>query len=126
MQQRLNNSEVDEAIDEAEDAEDEIEEGLEGLEDKAAGQMLRTIYRLEAKLQRMENVRDRKAEKGLDFSGDDEDIDEAKGKLKEHKENWKGGRFRPTDAGNGDGSGGETGGNPDAGKPDVTSGNGGN
>ena len=122
MQQRLNNSEVDEAIDEAEDAEDEIEEGLEGLEDKTAGQMLKTIYRLEAKLLKMENIRDRKAEKGLNVSGDDDDIDEAKGNLKGHKENWKGGKFGPTDAGNGDGEGGI----PDAGKPDVTPGMGSN
>jgi hypothetical protein len=45
----------------------------------------------------------------VNVSDDDEDIDEAKENLKEHKENWKGGKFGQTDAGNGDDSGGEVG-----------------
>lgn len=62
----------------------------------------------------------------MNVSDDDEDIDEAKENLEEHKENWKGGKFGQTDAGNGDGSGGETGDNLDAGKSDVTPSKGGN
>jgi RNA binding exosome subunit len=94
---RLNGSDVKGAIDEAEEAEDDLEDGLDGLNNTAAGQMLKTVYKLEAKLQKMEQIRARKAEKGKNLLGDDDAINAAKGNLNQWRQNMKGGKFSEDD-----------------------------
>jgi len=115
---RLNGSDVEGAIEEAEGAENDLEDGLDGLNNTAAGQMLKTVYKLEAKLQKMEQVRARKAEKGKNLLDDDDNINAAKGNLNQWKQNMKGGKFSE-DGGSDDGNPGKGNqGKPDKDKPD--------
>ena len=109
---KLNGSDIKGAIDEAEEAEDDLEDGLDDLNNTAAGQMLKTVYKLEAKLQKMEQSRARKVEKGKNFLGDDNAIDAAKGNLNQWKQNMKGGKFSE--------DGGSDNGNPGNGNQDKS------
>lgn len=112
---RLNSSDIEGAIDEAEENEDDLEEGLDGLNNTAAGQMLKTVYKLEAKIQKMEQKSERKSWKN--YFGDEDAINAAKGDLKQWKENMKGGRYNNGESYDGNPGKGNQG-KPDKDKPD--------
>ena len=112
---RLNSSDIEGAIDEAEENEDDLEEGLDGLNNTAAGQMLKTVYKLEAKIQKMEQKSERKSWKN--YFGDEDALNAAKGNLKQWKENMKGGRFNNGESDDGNPGKGNQG-KPDKDKPD--------
>jgi tetratricopeptide (TPR) repeat protein len=69
IQERLNRGEIDEAIDDLENATDGLDEDLSSFEDDHIGQMLRTMNKMEARAQRMVDIMNKKAAKGLDTSG---------------------------------------------------------
>ena len=81
---------IEGAIDEAEEVEDDLKDGLNNT---ATDQMLKTVYKLEAKLQKIEQIRERKAEKGNNLLGDDDAINATKGNLNQWKQNMKSGKF---------------------------------
>jgi hypothetical protein len=91
IQERLNSGVVDEAVDLAEEAEEELEEALEGMEDRWFAQMLRTMYRLEARIQKMEKVKMKHMEKGLDVLAEGQLINELRDALEQAKNDVLGG-----------------------------------
>lgn len=76
IRERLNDGVVDEAVDIAEEAEGELEEALQGMQDQQFAQMLRSMYRLEARIQKMEKVKNMHMEKGLDVEDEIQLIEE--------------------------------------------------
>ena len=89
IQERLDKGEVDEALDELEDATEGLDDDLGGLEDAAAGQMLRTINRIEARIQRLQMKQLRKAAAGEDTTEIDDFIAQMKASIKASKGAWK-------------------------------------
>jgi tetratricopeptide (TPR) repeat protein len=72
IQERLNRGEIDEAIGDLENATDGLDDDLGSFEDQLAGQMLRTMNKMEARAQRMVYIMNKKAAKGLDTSEDED------------------------------------------------------
>jgi hypothetical protein len=68
IQERINNHEFDEAVDDLENATESMDEGFSGMQDAFAGQMLRTMNKLEANVQRLVDKQERKAARGEDTS----------------------------------------------------------
>jgi hypothetical protein len=68
IQARLDQGEINEAIDEAEEAEEEFEEALSMMENQQLSLMLKTMYKMGAKIQQWENKMERRQEEGLDFT----------------------------------------------------------
>ncbi len=87
IQERINSGEVDEAIDELEESIDDIDEALDEMEDEETGDMLKTMNKLEAKIQKIEDRKNKKASKGEDVSEYDDILTQARGKMKDFKEN---------------------------------------
>jgi len=92
IQERLNRGEIDEAIDDLENATDGLDDDLGSFEDQLAGQMLRTMNKMEARAQRMVYIMNRKAAKGFDTSEDEGAINQAWGQLKKFQEDFKAGK----------------------------------
>jgi tetratricopeptide (TPR) repeat protein len=88
IQERLNRGEIDEAIDDLENATDGLDEDLSSFEDDHIGQMLRTMNKMEARVQRMVDIMNRKAANGNNLSGDEDAINEAWGQLKKFQEDF--------------------------------------
>ena len=92
IQERLNRSDVDGAMDDLDDATDGIDDALDNFEDDHTAQMLRTMDKLEAKIQRMVDKMNRKAAKGMDTSGDEDAINQAWGQLKKYQDDLQNGK----------------------------------
>ncbi|UCD45592.1 MAG: hypothetical protein JSV27_03655 [Candidatus Bathyarchaeota archaeon] len=92
IQERLNRGEIDEAMDELQNATDGLDDDLSSFEDAQTGQMLRTMNKLEAKVQRMVDKMNRKAARGGDTSGDEDAINQAWGQLKKYQDDFKAGK----------------------------------
>jgi hypothetical protein len=91
IQERLSDGLVDEAVDLAEEAEEELEEAIQSMQDQQFAQMLRTMYRLEARIQKMEKVKNKDMEKGLDVEAEGLLIDELREALVQAKNDVLGG-----------------------------------
>jgi hypothetical protein len=70
IQERIQNGQYDGALDDLDEATDGLDDELDTLEDKGAALMLKTVYRLEARIQKMEQRIARKAAMGLDVDED--------------------------------------------------------
>jgi hypothetical protein len=110
IQERINRSEFDEALDDLQNATDVIEGALDDFEDNYTAQMLRTMYKLEAKVQRMVDKMNRKAAKGGNTSGEEDAINQAWGQLKKLQEDAQKGKSssapgQTNNGGNGKGKG---------------------
>ena len=79
IQERIRNREFDEAIDDLDEATDSLDEELNELDDEAACQMLKSMNRFEARIQKMMQIRARKAVDGEDTSVEDEALEELHG-----------------------------------------------
>ncbi len=122
IQERLNRGDVDGALDDLENATDGIDDALDNFEDDLTAQMLRTMDKLEAKIQRMVDKMNRKAVKGGNTSGDEDAINQAWGQLKKLQEDLQNGKSgsapgHTKENGNGNGKG------KDKDKPDKGKGN---
>ena len=117
IQERLNRSDVDGAMDDLGDATDGLDDALADFEDDHTAQMLRTMDKLEAKIQRMVDKMNRNAAKGMDTSGDEDAINMAWGQLKKVQDDFQKGKSGSAPGhnnGNGQGNGeGKGGGKPD-------------
>jgi hypothetical protein len=121
IQERLDRGEIDEAMDDLENATDGIDDALDGFEDDQTAQMLRTIDKLEAKVRRTVDKTERKAAKGQDTSGDEDEIDEARGQLNKFKDDLQRGKSGSAPGhteDNGQGSGEGNGNDKGGGKPE--------
>ena len=110
IQERLNRGEIDEAMDDLENATDGIDEAFDGFEGNHTAQMLRTMFKLEARVQRMVDKMNRKAAKGVDTSGDEDAINHAWGQMKKYQDDLQRGKSgsapgQNKDNGNGNGKG---------------------
>jgi hypothetical protein len=105
IQERINRGEVDGAIDDLENATNGLDEDLSSFEDDLVGQMLRTMNKMEARVQRMIDIMNRKAAKGNDTSGDEDAINEAWGQLKKFQEDFVAGKSDSAPGKNGNGNG---------------------
>lgn len=110
IQERINQGEIDGAIDDLENATDGLDADLSSFEDDLIGQMLRTMNKMEARVQRMVDIMNRKAAKGNDTSGDEDAINEAWGQLKKFQEDFVAGKSgsapgKNKDENNGNGNG---------------------
>ncbi len=108
IQERINRGEIDEAIDDLENATNGLDEELSNFEDDLVGQMLRTTNKMEARVQRMIDIMNRKAAKGNDTSGDEDAINEAWGQLKKFQEDFVAGKPDSAPGKNGNGNGKDT------------------
>ena len=109
IQERLNRGEIDEAMDDLENATTGLDEEFSSFEDAQTGQMLRTMNKMEARVQRMVDIMNRKAAKGGDTSGDEGAINEAWGQLKKFQEDFMAGKSGSAPGKNKDGNNGSHG-----------------
>jgi tetratricopeptide (TPR) repeat protein len=110
IQERLNRGDVDGAMEELENATEGMDEALDSFEDDHTAQMLRTMDKLEARVQRMVDKMNRKAARGMDTSGDEDAINQAWGQIKKYQEDFQSGKSGSApgqikDNGNGNGNG---------------------
>jgi tetratricopeptide (TPR) repeat protein len=91
IQERISRGEYDEAVDDLENATDSIDEGFEGMEDAFAGQMLRTMNKLEAKVQKLVEKHERKEARGEDTGELDNLINELRGNISRGRNEVKNG-----------------------------------
>ncbi len=90
IQERIQNREYDVAVDELDESNDSLDADLDELEDEAAGLMLKSMNRLEARIQKMIGVRAWKAASGVDTTIEDEILEELNGNKKQMKNVYKG------------------------------------
>lgn len=117
IQERINLGQYDEALDDLENATDSMDEGFGGMNNTYAGQMLRTINKLEAKVQRFVEKQERKAARGEDTSDLDGIIEGLRGSINSNKNEFKENQGRGQDNDNGHGK------PEDKGKPNKDKGN---
>ena len=112
IQERISRGEYDEAVDDLENATDSIDEGFDGMEDAFAGQMLRTMNKLEAHVQKLVEKHERKQARGEDTGEIEDLIDELRGNINRGRDEVTNGHGN---SGHGQDNGG---GKPDDKKPD--------
>jgi len=110
IQERLNRGDVDGAMEDLENATEDMDGALDGFEDAHTAQMLRTMFKLEARVQRMVDKMNRKAARGMDTSGDEDAINWAWGQMKKFQEDLQRGKSgsapgQNKEGGNGNGKG---------------------
>jgi len=111
IQERISRGEYDEAVDDLENATDSMDEGFGGMEDAFASQTLRTMNKLEAKVQKLAEKHERKQARGEDTGELDDLIDELRGNIKRSRDDVRNGHGN---SGHGQDNGG---GKPDDKKP---------
>ena len=89
IQERLERGEYDEALDELDETSEDMENELGSLEDNCIAQMLRTMNHLEAKFQKMLEVKRRMDAAGEDTGDIDDLINELRGNINSNKNNIK-------------------------------------
>jgi hypothetical protein len=105
IQERIDSGVVEEAIDDLEDASESLDQDLDDLDDPESAQMLKSLNRLEARIQKMIQVRARKAAMGEDTSTEDEVL----GELWGNKNKMQQGNQENTGNGSGEGNKGSQG-----------------
>jgi ElaB/YqjD/DUF883 family membrane-anchored ribosome-binding protein len=91
IQERLSDSVVEEAIDLAEEAEEELDEAFTGMENQQLAQMLRTMYKLEAQIQKMEKIKSKLMENGLNVENEEQIITQLREALEQAKQDIENG-----------------------------------
>jgi hypothetical protein len=99
IQERIQSGECDEAIDDLEEASESLDEEFNELEDQDTAMMMRSLNKLESRIQKMIQVRARKGALGEDTSIEDDVLEEIWGNKNEMKQGYK------ADKGNGSGQG---------------------
>lgn len=101
IQERIESRDFDGALDDLDNATDSMDEGFNGMEDAFAGQMLRTMNKLEAKVQRLVEKHERKEARGENTSELDGLIDELRGNIHSSRNDVKNGHGNGQDNGHG-------------------------
>ena len=89
IQEKILNGQFDEATDDLENATSTLNNDLDEMEDTGAAQMIRTINKLEAKIQRLEQRAARKAARGESTDEEDTLIAELRGNKNKIKNDYK-------------------------------------
>jgi len=91
IQERIAAGDIEGAIDDLDDAGEGLDEEFNGIEDPQSMQLFKTAAKLQAKIEKMMEKKERKAAQGEDTSGDDDLINQLKGNIdkakNDHKEN---------------------------------------
>lgn len=113
IQERIESGQYDEALDDLDNTTETLNGNLGEVEDPGTAQMLRTMNKLEAKIQKMEQKAAKKAAKGISTDEEDALLSELRGNKNKEKNDFK------ENKGKGN-SGEKTTGKPDkeTGKPD--------
>jgi DNA repair exonuclease SbcCD ATPase subunit len=89
IQERITLGQYDEALEELEATNEEMEDDFDSMEDTAAGQMFKTMNKLEERIQKMEEQATRKAARGEDTSEIDALLSELRGNKNKIKDDFK-------------------------------------
>jgi hypothetical protein len=85
IQERLNEGLVEDAVDLAEEAEEELEDVFSSMVNQQFASMIRTMYKLDAMIRKMENIRNRHVEEGVDVEDMELLINELKDAVEQAK-----------------------------------------
>lgn len=89
IQERIENGQFDDALNELDNTTETLERDFNDMEDPGTAQMLSTMNRLEAKIQKMEQIAARKAEKGLSTDEEDALLSELRDNKNKEKNDFK-------------------------------------
>lgn len=89
IQERIENGQFDDALNELDNTTETLERDFNDMEDPGTAQMLSTMNRLEAKIQKMEQIAARKAEKGLSTDEEDTLLSELRDNKNKEKNDFK-------------------------------------
>ena len=104
IQERINAGVIDGAIDDLEETGEDLVDGYDEMDDDSA-QLFKTATKLQTKIERMIEKRDRKAARGEDVSGYDDLIDQFNGNIDKAKNEHKENKGKGKDGNNGNGKG---------------------
>ena len=106
IQERINAGDYEGAIDDLEEAGNDLDDEYGDIDDPQSAQLFKTATKLQAKIDKMIEKKERKAAQGEDTSDDDDLINQLKGNIdkakNDHKENKSNGNDK--DKGNGNGN----------------------
>jgi hypothetical protein len=103
IQERINAGDIEGAIDDLEGAGNDLDGGFDDMEDPHSAQLFKTATKLQARIEKMIDKRDRKAAEGEDTSGDDDLINQLKGNIDKAKKDHKENKGKGNNNGNGNG-----------------------
>jgi hypothetical protein len=91
IQERIAAGDLQGAVDDCENATDALNEDYDGMDDPQSAQLFKTATKLQAKISKMLEKKERKAAQGEDTAGEDDLINQLKGNIdkakNDHKEN---------------------------------------
>jgi hypothetical protein len=91
IQERIAAGDLQGAVDDCENATDALNEEYDGMDDPQSAQLFKTATKLQAKISKMLEKKERKAAQGEDTAGEDDLINQLKGNIdkakNDHKEN---------------------------------------
>ena len=107
IQGRIDAGDYEGAIDDLEGAGNDLDDEFDDMDDPHSAQLFKTATKLQAKIEKMIEKKERKAAKGEDTSGEDDLINQLKGNIdkakNDHKENKGKGNDNGNDNDNGNG-----------------------
>ena len=103
IQERINAGDYEGAIDDLENAGNDLDDEYDDMDPQSA-QLFKTATKLQAKIEKMIEKKERKAAQGEDTSGDDDLINQLKGNIDKAKNDHKENKGKGNDNGNGNGN----------------------
>ena len=104
IQERIAAGDIEGAIDDLDDAGEGLDEEFNGMEDPQSMQLFKTAAKLQAKIEKMVEKKERKAAQGEDTSGEDDLINQLKGNIDKAKNDHNENKGKGNDNGNGNGN----------------------
>ena len=105
IQERINAGDIEGAIDDLEGAGNDLDDKFDDMEDPQSAQLFRTATKLQAKIEKMIDKKERKEARGEDTSGEDDLINQLKGNVDKAKNDHKENKGKGNDNGNDNGNG---------------------
>ena len=101
IQERIAAGDFEGAVDDCENATDALNEEYDGMDDPQSAQLFKTATKLQAKIAKMLEKKDRKVAQGEDTAGEDDLINQLKGNIDKAKNDHKENKGKGNDNGNG-------------------------
>ena len=101
IQERIAAGDFEGAVDDCENATDALNEEYDGMDDPQSAQLFKTATKLQAKIAKMLEKKERKAAQGEDTAGEDDMINQLKGNIDKAKNDHKENKGKGNDNGNG-------------------------
>ena len=105
IQERIDAGDFEGAIDDLEGAGNDLDDEFDDMDDPQSAQLFRTATKLQAKIEKMIEKKERKAAQGEDTSGDDDLINQLRGNIDKAKNDHKENKGKGNDNGNDNGNG---------------------